>query len=273
MATLMRYYGALDTMRHAVTSSNTDTSAPGDLTRRSFLGGSLTLICSLPLISVGCSKDEEDGSASPQQIDGWTVPPHTSLEPATFALLAALMDALIPPDGMIGGATQAHAAWYLDQLLGAFDVDPPRIYAGGPYSGRHGGQDGFSRFQPLTRVEEIRWRTYIEGSLGMIEREFNGPVVGLRQRYEEGLASINKMALSSEGKPFTALDLKQRQTILLKIEEDFRQLVYEHAVEGTYGDPVYGGNFEMRGWRTIDYEGDRLPIGYTAKQMIDAQEK
>ena len=39
-------------------------------------------------------------------------------------------------------------------------------------------------------MEELAWRTRIEGSQGLPEREFNGPVVGLQQRYRDGLAAL-----------------------------------------------------------------------------------
>jgi hypothetical protein len=151
------------------------------ITRRRFLGGAVTLVCAAPLAGLAgaCGTSPR---TRPTSIDGWEVPAGTTLTPERFATLVALFDAFIPGDDSSPGATQAHAAWYLDQLLGAFSVDPPRIFAGGPYSGRHGGRDGFAEFQPLTRVERIRWQTYLEGSRGIPEREFNGPVVGMIQR-------------------------------------------------------------------------------------------
>ncbi len=188
----------------------------------------------------------------------------TPLDEQSFALLISVMDALIPAGDARAGAVAARAPWYVAELLGAFDSDPPKIFAGGPYSGRHGGLDGFSHFQRLTRVEEIRWRTTIEGSRGIPEREFNGPVVGLRERYETGLRAINELA---DG-VFAELDLSARQSTLMKADPEFVDLVYGHANEGTYGDPVYGGNFEMKGWDAIDYEGDRVPKGYSAEELL-----
>ena len=35
----------------------------------------------------------------------------------------------------------------------------------------------------LGLMQELAWRTRIEGSNGLAEREFNGPVVGLQQQY------------------------------------------------------------------------------------------
>ncbi len=124
----------------------------------------------------------------------------------------------------------------------------------------------------LTRVEEIRWRTYLEGSQGKPEREFNGPVKGLKQIYEEGLDALEAAAQSANNTGFYLLALADRQALMVSMDPDFQQTVYAHTVEGMYGDPVYGGNFNQLGWKLIDYEGDRQPIGYSAHQMAFPEE-
>jgi hypothetical protein len=271
--------------------------------RRRFLGGAVILVCAAPVyrlmtgcgggaatdagagvdagltpdagIDAGAAQDAggDAGTQPPQVIDGWEVPAGTTLPPEQFAVLAALFDALIPGDEASPGATQCHAAWYLDQFLGAFDVNPPRIYAGGPYSGRHGGLNNFKDFIPLSRVETIRWRTYIEGSNGIPEREFNGPVKGLRAKYEETFEALDKAAKAPPfRKRFALCVLEDRRAVLTSFDKESLKLAYEHAVEGTYGDPVYGGNFEMKGWKLIDYEGDRQPKGFTVRQMLHPEE-
>lgn len=240
------------------------------LTRRRFLGGMVTLVCAPPIL--GACGSGGGGSDGGLVVDGWAIPQGTVLTPQRYATLAAMMDAIIPGDAASPGATAAHAAWYVDQLLGAFRSDPPRIFAGGPYSGRHGGPDGFSTFQRLTRVEELRWRTFLEGSQGLPEREWNGPVVGLVQRYEEGLDAVEAAAGGCAECRFTAMPLGDRTSFLYGLDPAFLQLVYEHTVEGTYGDPVYGGNRDLLGWAGIGYEGDRQPIGYTARQMARPEE-
>lgn len=102
-----------------------------------------------------------------------------------YRTLTAVCERLIPAD-QTPGAAEAGVPDYIDGLLGAFSFDPPRIWAGGSFSGRHGGQPGFARFHCLTALDELAWRTRIEGSLGRPEREFNGVVVGLQERYRGG---------------------------------------------------------------------------------------
>ncbi len=103
-----------------------------------------------------------------------------------YAMLRAACAQLLPSDQGAPGAEEAGVADYIDILLGAFTFDPPRIWAGGPSSGRAGGAAGFGTFHRLTPLDELAWRMRIEGSQGLPEREFNGPVVGLQEIYRRG---------------------------------------------------------------------------------------
>ena len=170
------------------------------------------------------------------------------------AVVAAAADRLIPPGGAHPGASAAGAADYIDGLLGAFAFDPPRIWAGGPFSGRAGGEASFPRFLPLSRLEELAWRTRIEGSRGIPERERNGPTTGWQERYRAAVAAL--------GADFCTVDAEEQDARLAR-DPEFRALLYEHACEGVYGAPEYGGNRDRAGWAAIGYIGDVQPRGYT----------
>jgi Gluconate 2-dehydrogenase subunit 3 len=166
-------------------------------------------------------------------------------------VVTALADRLLPPLGDFPGAGAVGTADYVDLTLGAFNVDPPRIWAGGPYSGRHGGDAGFGEFLSLSRVEELAWRTRIEGSLGVAEREWNGPVRGWQEIYRDGIAGLGD-----------DLDLGP--------QPELARLLFEHACEASYGAPEYGGNRELAGWRAIGYAGDVQPRGWSDDEVIGA---
>jgi hypothetical protein len=176
----------------------------------------------------------------------------------SYAVVRGAVDRLIPAHETHPGAAAVGAADYIDALLGAFLVDPPRIFAGGPFSGRFGGDNGFARFTPLTRHQELAWRTRIEGSQGRPEREFNGPVVGWQARYRAGIASL--------GDDFCDVD-GDEQDRRLDADPSFKALLYEHACEGTYGAPEYGGNAGCVAWDAIHWPGDVQPRGYTDEEV------
>jgi len=175
-----------------------------------------------------------------------------------YAAVAAAADRLIPPRGPHPGGAALGVADYVDRLLGAFTFDPPLIFAGGPFSGRAGGDASFAGFLPLSRHEELAWRTRIEGSRGLAEREFNGPVRGWQDIYREGIVEL--------GDDFTAVDPGEQDRRLAAVDE-LRHLLYEHACEGAYGAPEYGGNRDLAGWRAIEFPGDSQPRGYTDEEV------
>ena len=179
-------------------------------------------------------------------------------DPESYAVVRAVCERLIPVTDGHPGATALGLADYVDGLLGAFLVDPPRIWAGGPFSGRRGGEASFGRFLPLSRLEEMAWRTRIEGSQGIAEREHNGPVAGWQQQYRDGIAAL--------GRDFPQLPPEEQDARLDSVPQ-FKQLVYEHACEGAYGAPEYGGNRNTAGWRAIGFPGDVQPRGYTDEQV------
>lgn len=159
------------------------------------------------------------------------------------ALVAAAVDRLIPPLGRHPGGAALGAADYIDTLLGAFAFDPPRIFAGGPFSGRAGGEAGFARFTPLTANQERAWRIRLDD---------------WQARYRDGIAAL--------GVDFAARPPEEQDARLDAVPE-FKALLYEHACEGAYGAPEYGGNRAVAGWRAIAYPGDAQPRGYTDAEV------
>jgi hypothetical protein len=173
-------------------------------------------------------------------------------------VLAAATDRLIPPLGPHPGGAALGVVQYVDRLLAAFSFDPPLIFAGGPFSGRFGGNATFGDFLPLSPREELAWRTRIEGSLGLPDREFNGPVRGWQQIYREGIAALGPDFSTASG------DEQDRR---LAAERELRSVLYAHACEGSYGPPEYGGNADLQGWRVIAFPGDVQPRGYTDEEV------
>jgi hypothetical protein len=148
------------------------------------------------------------------------------LTPDERARLTTILDRVLP------GAAEAGGVDYVDRLLCAFDHTPPHIWANATFDG----------WLELGAAEELAWRIRIEGTQGLAEREFNGPVAGWRQRYREGLAAAEPDAA-------------------------FEQLCFEHAAESLYGDPAYGGNRDRSGWQAIGFDGPVQPRGWTDDEV------
>jgi hypothetical protein len=183
-----------------------------------------------------------------------------------------------PPEDPDPGALEAGAPEYIDRLLGAFALSRPPIFAGGPFSHRHGGgRNDFADFLPLDALDELVWRTRIEGSRGLAEREWNGPVEGWQTAYLRGLARLDAAARRLCGASFADLPA-WKADLCLRLAPgglgDFLELAFQHTAEGLYGAPEYGGNRGGVGWSLARWPGDRQPLAYTPAEIRepDAEE-
>jgi len=194
------------------------------------------------------------------------------LSPAELKALRGLVDRFIPgpPEDPDVGALDAGCAEAIDALLGSFLSDPPRIYAGAPFSDRGGSAvNHFARFLALDDYEEKAWRLRIEGSGGRAELEFNGPVKGWQQIYREGLAALDAAAGAV---PFGDLPGPARDVVLRDAEgrpavAEMIDISFPHTYQFMYGAPEYGGNRDLAGWRFTNYDGDVQPRGWTRAQI------
>ena len=238
-----------------------------EISRREFLKLGVAGMAVL-VLPIGCGRPGAGGARGKMNREGQ---PSTNddgrfFDDHQYATIRALTGVIIPED-QDPGAVSAGVVDYIDYMLGAFEVDPPRIYAAGPFSGRHGGEANFGDYLPLSRVQEISWRMYIQGSQGIAEREFNGPVVGLQEIYATGVTQFDALSQTQFGADFVDLTPAEQATIKKAADKDFINVVFQNTVEGMYAAPEYGGNQEMMGWKYVNYEGDRQPIGYSRAQI------
>ncbi len=177
-----------------------------------------------------------------------------------------------PPDDPDPGALEAGVAEAIDMLLAAFTLIPPPIHAGGPFSDRAcAAQDDFGAFVPMDALAELGWRIRIEGSKGMPEREFAGPVVGLQDIYREGLAHLDIRARKLFGADFVNAPGPAQDRMLSDATDTglqtFLGTALAHTLEAMYGPPEYGGNRNLAGWKYTRWAGDSQPKGYSDEQV------
>ncbi len=126
---------------------STDLPWPDLPTRRGLLAGAagavaLLAVPGLPAVAVPVGRDRA-----------------RYLDEDQLATLAGVVDRVVPADDGAPGALAARAHESIDALLGAFRTDPPRIYAGGPFSDRGGARrNDFERFLPLDAYERKAWK-------------------------------------------------------------------------------------------------------------------
>jgi gluconate 2-dehydrogenase gamma chain len=116
------------------------------------------------------------------------------------------------------------------------------------------------------------------GAARYIDRALGDALAAQRAAYSAGLAAVERYARASAGKPFSELGESARDAVLRDMERNtatgfepsaaaFFELVLGHTLEGTFGDPYYGGNRDFVGWEMLDYPGLRLAVTADQQRM------
>jgi gluconate 2-dehydrogenase gamma chain len=117
---------------------------------------------------------------------------------------------------------------------------------------------------------------YIDGALG-------SALAAQRPAYAAGLAALDAYARAGAGAAFAALPAERQDAVLTDLEQNrapgfapssaaFFDLVLGHTLEGTFGDPHYGGNQDFIGWELLGYPGLRLAVTAEQQRMDAALE-
>lgn len=104
-----------------------------------------------------------------------------------------------------------------------------------------------------------------------IDRALGGALSGSKAAYTAGLAAFDAYCRSSRRAPFTELPTRDQDSVLIDVETGaatgftgssaaFFAMVRSHTLQGTFGDPYYGGNFNFIGWDMIGYPGVRTNV-------------
>jgi hypothetical protein len=117
---------------------------------------------------------------------------------------------------------------------------------------------------------EARAARYIDRALG----GFLAPFLVV---YRGGLSGIESYSTAVKGTPFTQLSAQDQDAVLTDMENNtakgfpaagpFFNVVLSHTIQGTFGDPFYGGNANFVGWDLIGYPGIRLTATANDQRM------
>ncbi len=114
-----------------------------------------------------------------------------------------------------------------------------------------------------------------------IDRALGGALQDSREAYRSGFASFDAYCRSSRGAAFIDLATRDQDSVLMDVESGsatgfaggsaaFFNMVRTHTLQGTFGDPYYGGNANFVGWDLLGYPGIRLNVA-AADQKLDAK--
>lgn len=111
-----------------------------------------------------------------------------------------------------------------------------------------------------------------------IDRALGGALAASKPAYTAGFAALDRYARSSRGKPFLELSERDMDSVLIDIETGaatgfqgspaaFFAMVRTHTLQGTFGDPYYGGNANFVGWDMIGYPGVRTNVSADEQRL------
>ncbi len=155
------------------------------------------------------------------------------------AFVGAAIERFIPADDGGPGAGEAGVLCYIDrQLAGSFGAGH-RMYLGGPWPDGALPSQGYQL--PLTPADLYRLAI---AEIHQASRQANG------------------------GKTFAELSGEQQEAMLQSLDKGelhlpsapgkaFLDLLLANTVEGYFGDPAYGGNGDLGGWKMIGFPGAR----------------
>jgi gluconate 2-dehydrogenase gamma chain len=109
------------------------------------------------------------------------------------------------------------------------------------------------------------------GACAYIERALEGAYRQLLSTYRRGLRDLNSYARTKFGRSFVELNELEQDALLAEVEAgraqgfrdgaEFFEIVRCHVLEGVFGEPSYGGNRDMVGWRLVGFPGQQF--GYS----------
>lgn len=161
----------------------------------------------------------------------------------------AVAERIIPGGDGDPGATDAGVVYYIDRAVAGFSTALQKVYRLG--------------LRELESVCQSRFgRSFAElenGQQDDVVRRYLGPETGdgaatSKPPGEDDYDFEGRGTGPGKGRPLDS-------TLL----ERFFAVVREHAIEGMFCDPVYGGNRGAVGWRLVGFPGAHW--GYTVEQM------
>lgn len=114
------------------------------------------------------------------------------------------------------------------------------------------------------------------GAVDYIEKALAGAYVDSVPAYRSGLDALDGHCRKAYGNAFSSLPAETQDSVLHELEagdapmaggREFFELVRQHTLEGVFGDPQYGGNRDMAGWRMVGFPGQQhgYPDAYINK--------
>lgn len=240
----------------------------GRISRRGFLASSVAL-AALATVGTSCATDRDESACTPASGESLVVPDGTAPPPADpdspflrfftaeeARAADALVSRLLPGTPEDPGAHEAGVVFYIDHLLSSPGGFGQGTYRHAPFAQAYEGTT-----PPVSAAldKQVVWVSKAD-----LPRYGYQSALTFQDIWRLGLASLEHLAGSGG---FAGLSASQQDAIITQLEagtapgftqppaKDFFKLVRQHTIEGMFGDPIYGGNRDMAGWKLVGYPG------------------
>jgi gluconate 2-dehydrogenase gamma chain len=178
----------------------------------------------------------------------------TSTEAGT---LDALTARILPGDAADPGAHEAGVVYYIDNLMATTPTGSAQAtYDHGPFAKTYVGPIAPPPEPGVVFIEKEALPRYGDQSK-----------MTPKESYRRGLQALDESARARSGLAFVDLTTDEQDLLVAAMSngaalsftqpsaDSFFKMVRQHVIEGTFSDPVYGGNRDMVGWKLVGYPG------------------
>jgi hypothetical protein len=178
------------------------------------------------------------------------------------ATVDALVSRIMPGTDDDPGAHEAGVVFYIDRSLGGTNLGYDlKTYKQGPFP------VVTEDLMPVEAVSRRDTYDYISVAAEHFSRYGYQSVLTPQESYRRGIEFVDAYAQDQFEKDFVDLSAEQQDQILTDMEADkatgfegpsgraFFTRLRNDTIEGMFGDPMYGGNRNLVGWKLIGYPG------------------
>src|ERR1700733_7145654 len=111
------------------------------------------------------------------------------------------------------------------------------------------------------------------GAANYIDIQMAGYLAPQKDAWVAGLDALDAFAVQTQGAAFADLSAEKRDAVLIALPQNlqaFFNTARTYTMQGTFGDPHYGGNINGKGWDIIRYPGPR-PATSPDMQKMDKE--
>lgn len=171
--------------------------------------------------------------------------------PIEAPVVTAMAERIFPKDQNGPGATDARVINYIDGMLAGGWGNGERFYRQAPFATPTTSGHGWQ----YPQTPAMAYRDAL-------------PAIATYTQQKYG-KTFDKLTTSQQDDVLTAMSKGEIKTFPTVSSADFFAMFRENVLEGLFGDPLYGGNYQMAGWKWLGFPGNPAAYGDPYARWIE----